>query len=118
MLLVSEDELLVLERGFVPRQGNIIRVFRVSLSTAQEVSQESSLQAEHLTPMEKTLVFDLSNCPASGAKNAAPQANPLLDNFESIALGPVLPEGRTLLLLSDDNFNPTQVTRVVALLMR
>jgi hypothetical protein len=118
LVALSEDELIVLERGFVARQGNLIRLYRVSLSGAQEVSQEESLKAEHLQPMPKTLLLDLATCPPGDARNSAPQPSPLLDNFEGIALGPVLPEGRTLLLLSDDNFNPSQVTRIVALLMR
>lgn len=43
------------------------------------------------------------------------QANPLLDNFEGLALGPYLPGGRRALLLqSDDNFDTGQVTRVIA----
>jgi hypothetical protein len=34
-----------------------------------------------------------------------------LDNFEGMAFGPDLPDGaRTLLLVSDDNFNPHQRT--------
>ena len=44
------------------------------------------------------------------------QANPLLDNYEGLAIGPRLPGGRrSLLLQSDDNFSAGQVTRVVAL---
>jgi hypothetical protein len=38
-----------------------------------------------------------------------------LDNTEAMAWGPALANGnRTLVCLSDDNFNPTQVTQFVA----
>lgn len=60
--------------------------------------------------------MDLADCPPSGATTPGTQANPLLDNFEALALGPRLPGGRqALLLVSDDNFSSGQVTRVVAL---
>ncbi|CEM06716.1 unnamed protein product [Vitrella brassicaformis CCMP3155] len=40
-----------------------------------------------------------------------------LDNYEGMALGPVLPDGRrTLVLVNDDNFNPKQIgTQFIAL---
>ena len=51
-----------------------------------------------------------------GATTPGTQPNPLLDNYEGLALGPRLPGGRrSLLLQSDDNFSAGQVTRVVAL---
>jgi hypothetical protein len=113
---LSEDELLVLERGFQSGVGNTVRVFRVSLNGAEDVSGEPSLAAPGLEPVEKELLVDLADCPASGATTPGTQVNPLLDNYESLALGPRLPGGRrSLLLQSDDNFSAGQVTRVVAL---
>ncbi len=116
IVALSEDELLVLERGFQSGVGNTVRVFRVSLDDAENVSDEPSLAAPGLEPVEKELLVDLADCPSSGATTPGTQANPLLDNYESLTLGPRLPGGRrSLLLQSDDNFNPGQVTRVVAL---
>ena len=115
IVALSERELLVLERGFVSGQGNTIRVFRVSLSGAEDVSDEASLATANLQPVEKTLLFDLADCPSSGATTPGTQVNPLLDNFESLALGPRLPGGRRALILqSDNNFGSRQVTRVIA----
>lgn len=110
-------ELLVLERGFVPGEGNTVRIFRVSLKGATDVSSEESLADTNIEPVEKELLVDLANCPESGATTPGTQAaNPLLDNFEALTLGPRLPGGRrALLLVSDDNFSLVQVTRVVAL---
>ncbi len=116
IVALSESELLVLERGFVPGQGNTIRVFRVSLEGAEDVSDEPSLAAPSLKPVEKELLVDLAACPEGDAESPGTQTNELLDNYESLALGPRLPGGRrSLLLQSDDNFSAGQVTRVVAL---
>lgn len=113
---LSERELLVLERGFVSGEGNTVRIFRVSLKGAEDVSDEPTLADPGLEPLEKELLVDLADCPSGGAKSPGTQENPLLDNFEALTLGPRLPGGRrALLLVSDDNFNDAQVTRVVAL---
>jgi hypothetical protein len=119
LVALSDTELLVLERGFIPGLGNSIRIFRVSLAGATDVSERASLGEPGLTPLPKELLVDLANCPPSGAIHPARQPNPLLDNFEALALGPPLPGGRrSLLLLSDDNFATEQVTRVIALGLR
>ena len=116
IVALSEDELLVLERGFVAGEGNTVRIFQVSLDGAEDVSDEPSLAAAGLEPLEKELLVDLADCPPSGATSPGTQENPLLDNFEALTLGPRLPGGRqSLLLVSDDNFSSGQVTRVVAL---
>jgi hypothetical protein len=116
LLALSDTELLALERGFVPDVGNTVRVYRVSLAGAEDVSDEESLAAGGVAPMEKTLLVDVADCPPSGATTPGTQANPLLDNYESLALGPRLEDGRRALLLqSDNNFNDGQVTRVLAL---
>jgi len=116
IVALSENELLVLERGFVAGRGNTVRVFRVSLEGAGDVSDEPSLAAPDLEPVEKELLVDIADCPESGAQSPGTQTNELLDNYESLVLGPRLPGGRRALLLqSDDNFNDAQITRVVAL---
>ncbi|MBA2511604.1 MAG: esterase-like activity of phytase family protein, partial [Rubrobacteraceae bacterium] len=116
IVALSEDELLVLERGFQSGVGNTVRVYKVSLDSAEDVSDEPSLAAPGLEPVEKELLVDLADCPSGGATTPGTQPNPLLDNYESLTLGPRLPGGRrSLLLQSDDNFSAGQVTRVVAL---
>ncbi len=113
---LSENELLVLERGFIAGEGNTVRIFQVSLKGAEDVSDEPTLSEPGLVSVKKELLVDLADCPPSGATSPGTQQNPLLDNFEALALGPRLPGGRrALILVSDDNFSPGQVTRVVAL---
>ena len=116
IVALSEDDLLVLERGFVPEKATPCgssgspskapRTFRMSRASRRRACE----------PVEKELLVDIADCPPSGATTPGTQENPLLDNYESLALGPRLPGGsRALLLQSDNNFNAGQVTRVVAL---
>ena len=125
LIALSETDLLVLERGFVAGQGNTIRIFHVSLRAAPEVSGAAALAAldgaAHGAALEaKTLLVDVAQCPSSGATNPPDDpANPLLENFEAMTLGPRLPDGwRSLILLSDDNLSAGQTTRVLALAVR
>ena len=118
LLAVSPTSLLVLERGFVSGLGNTIRVFQVSIAGAADVSSVDSLAAADVSPLEKTLLVDLADCPDGGAAipPGATQPNALLENFEAMALGPSLRGGlASLVLLSDDNGSAGQHTRVVTL---
>lgn len=117
LAVVDRDELVSMERTFVPGVGNTIRVFTVSLQRAVDVSGQASLaDASDKVFLKKKLLFDLVNCPPSGAVAKQPQPNPLLDNVEGLALGGHLPGGRRqLYLLSDDNNGATQITRLYSL---
>ena len=118
LVALSENHLLVLERGFVAGQGNTVRVFRANLNHAEDVSGAPSLADPGLAPLEKTLVVDLATCPDEGATvpPGATQPNALLDNFEAMALGPTLGDNyRSLVLVSDDNSGNNQTTRIVVL---
>ncbi|MGW7684207.1 esterase-like activity of phytase family protein [Kribbella sp. NPDC054772] len=114
---VSPTELISMERTFTPGVGNTIRVFTVSLRRATDVTKVASLaDAPESVFLQKKLLFDLVNCPPSGAVAKQPQPNPLLDNVEALALGGYLPGGRRqLYLMSDDNNGATQITRFYSL---
>jgi hypothetical protein len=117
LAVVDRDQLLSMERTFVPGVGNTIRVFTVSLRHAADVTARTSLaDAPDTVFLQKELLFDLVNCPPSGAVAKQPQPNPLLDNVEALALGGYLPGGRRqLYLLSDDNNGASQITRFYSL---
>ena len=109
LLALSDDELVALERTFIEASGqgrgvNVIRLFRVSLAGADDISAIDSLKgAGHVRPVRKALLLDLSGLAG------LPAALNTLDNFEGLAFGPPLADGsRSLLLVSDDNFNATQ----------
>jgi hypothetical protein len=117
----EDGVLLALERSYAEGQGNAVRMHRVSLRDLPDVSGEGSLaEAPSEAFARKTPLFDLADCPASGARSPQKQSNPLLDNVEGAALGPRLTEGdgkgrRLLYLVSDDNSSAMQVTRFYAL---
>jgi hypothetical protein len=111
LLALSDDELLALERSFIEvagqRQGiNYIRLFHVSVAGSDDISAIDSLRsATAVRAVQKRLVLDLSALPG------LPPELTTLDNFEGLASGPTLADGsRSLLIVSDDNFNKTQRT--------
>jgi len=108
--------LLVVERGAAsgPRDLTMtrIRIFKATLGgAATNVAGIAALKGRRgIRPVKKELVLDLDAIlPRLDPKHAS------TDNIESMTFGPRLPNGhRTLLLLSDDNFNPFQRTQVLA----
>lgn len=114
LVALGGDQVLALERGYTPDVGNTIRLYQVDTADASDVTGVPSLQSasDPHTFVVKDLLVDLVTCPPSGATAKQPQPNPLLDNVEAMALGRRLGGDRyELLLLSDDNANPTQITR-------
>jgi len=111
LLALGGDEFLSLERGYTESANraqslNSIRIFRVSLAGATDISTIASLRnAPTITPVRKSLVLDLNDIKGLSPVLAT------LENFEGMAWGPPLPDGRRqLLIVSDDNFSTRQVT--------
>lgn len=105
LLPLSANRLLALERGFSTGVGNTVRLYVVDLAGATDVKGRASLPADlsGVRPVTKTLLLDLGSLGVT------------LDNLEGLTFGPPLPDGRrSLLLISDDNFSPTQQTQVLA----
>ena len=107
LLALPGGDLLALEREFVAGRGFKIQLYRVSApegSGVTDVSGWDSLAGKTWTPVRKTLVFDF-------ARAGFPP-----DNLEGMAFGPDLPDGsRTLVLVSDNNFELLEQTQLVAL---
>ncbi|MBS7703938.1 esterase-like activity of phytase family protein [Chelatococcus asaccharovorans] len=103
ILALDDGALLVMERGYSTGKGNSIRLYRTDRQNATDVSGIDALAGAAWTPLGKTLVLDLATLGVA------------LDNFEGMDFGPRLPNGnRTLVLVSDDNFNDAQVTKFLA----
>jgi hypothetical protein len=103
LVALDDENFLVVERGFGTHA--VARIYRASIAGADNVLGRPSLNAPAPKTMTKTLVADLSKLPEIGH----------LDNIEGITLGPKLSDGRqSVVLVTDDNFSPTQVTQFYA----
>jgi hypothetical protein len=111
-LLAIDDSgtFLAMERSFAVGVGNTVILYETSIEGATDVADIEAL--------------GLSGCPTSGI---APMSKELVadfeldlgvvpDNLEALTFGPLLPDGRLLMIaVSDNNFNPSQTTQVIAL---
>jgi hypothetical protein len=111
ILAVDDRQLLVLERsGVEDRQGRFTyhcRLYLVDARSGEDVVTRASL-SEGAAPrvMAKRLLVNFDRLPGAGA------------NLEAMAWGRDLAGRRTLVLFSDDNFNPTEAARVMVFSVR
>ncbi|WP_060886365.1 esterase-like activity of phytase family protein [Streptomyces caniscabiei] len=124
--------LLVLERGFTAGVGNTVRLYAADTRRATDTAGVAVLTGQEgdragdgtghggVRLVRKTLLADLVNCPSLGATAKQPQPNPLLDNIEGMTVtGAARTGGRLeVLLVSDDNQNAVQTTRLYSLRVR
>ncbi|MFN6501110.1 MAG: esterase-like activity of phytase family protein [Nostoc sp. DedQUE01] len=103
--LDNQGHLLSLERSFTGL-GFAVSLFQVSLEGADDLHKINSLLAvnsKNIKPVQKKLLLDLRTLDV------------VLDNIEGLTLGPKLPDGeRSLILISDNNFNSLQRTKILA----
>jgi hypothetical protein len=115
----GRDSLLVEEAAFSTTAGNSEELYAVkNADSAPDVSDVTNLSdAPARDVVKKQLVTNLVGCPTLNAPSRETQTNPLLDNYEGMTIigGPALAE---VSLISDDNFSPTQFTRVLNLAVK
>jgi len=117
----GDDSFLVEEASYSAATGNAVNLYAVTgLSRTRDVSNVSNLSeapAQDITT--KKLVTKLVDCPSLGATAKQTQTNPLLDNYEGMAITGHPGPGLTgVSLISDDNFSANQTTRVLNLAAR
>jgi hypothetical protein len=118
---VGSSDLVVLEASYDAATGNAAQLHLVrGFRRAPDVTDVANLSvADRSVSVEKRLLADLVDCPTLGATSKQPQTNPLLDNYEGMAVtGALKWRGDRLVgisLISDDNFGATQTTRVLNL---
>jgi hypothetical protein len=103
ILPLADHKLLVMERSFAigVTPDFAVKLYEADLSTATDVSNLPALAGATYTPVPKKLLLDVGTTGISR-----------VDNLEGMAFGPDLPNGnRSLVLVSDDNFSPIQVTQ-------
>lgn len=111
----SGKRFLALERSFSQgavgtpgNTGNTIKLYEVSLDNATDISGFSSITGvSGIVAAQKTLLFDLTTLGIP------------IDNVEGLTFGDDLANGeRSLILVSDNNFSPTQFTQFLAFRVR
>jgi hypothetical protein len=112
-----DGRLLVVERDFTAGVGNTIHLALADPKHADDVSGIENVTAQSGARfVEKTVLADLAQCPTLGATAKQPQPNPLLDNIEgAVVTSTERHERLEVLLVSDDNENPSQITRFYSL---
>lgn len=110
--LDNNGNFLALERSFssvsaatpnAPETGNVIKLFRVSLGDATDISSIDSLKAlsdadfAKIRPARKQLLLDFNDLKLPTG----------LDNVEGVTFGPTVNGKPTIVLVADDNFNKT-----------
>jgi hypothetical protein len=114
----ADGKLLVLEIQFVPGKGNVaVKIYAVAgADSAPDVSGVANLSTALADIVPKKLLVDLVAGPTLGASTPQPQVNPLMDNYEGMSIAKIRHSRlATITLISDDNFNATQVTRILTL---
>ncbi|HKN96081.1 MAG TPA: esterase-like activity of phytase family protein [Pseudonocardiaceae bacterium] len=115
----TDDSLLVEEAAFSTTAGNSVDLYAVTgLHRAKDVSGVANLSDVPGDAVHKRLVANLVTCPTLGAPAKETQTNPLLDNFEGMAITGHRHGLTGVSVISDDNFSATQTTRVLNLRAR
>ncbi len=103
LAIKPEGYFLTLERTFGV-SGYGAKLFLVAVGNATDTSGVETFNGSlgGLQPMQKKLLFDFSELDFD------------LYNLEGLAIGPHLADGtQSLLVISDDNFNPEEVTQIL-----
>lgn len=108
ILAYDDMRFLVVERAAVQNaQGkfsNFIHIYLADMVEASDISGIESLAISEFQPVTKQLLLELG-----------PTTEPVPDNIEGMAWGPDLDNSnKSLVLVSDDNFNRSQVTQLLA----
>lgn len=111
----ARNKLLIMEASWNPLTGNRVILYAADLTGATDVSSVDDLAGAPGAMLDKALVADVTGCPDLGAPARQPQTNPLMDNYEAMDVSRSGSDAYAVTLLSDDNFNPTQITRVLRL---
>ena len=107
ILADGPNHLLVLERSYTLGVGNSVRLYRIAVQSGNDTLALPALTPGNHVPVRKTLVADFARL---GLKH--------VDNIEAMTWGEPLPgpagPRRVLVFVSDDNFNPAQLTQFIA----
>ncbi|SDI29500.1 Uncharacterized conserved protein [Alteribacillus persepolensis] len=109
ILSINEHELLVLERASVQSDdgdySNYVRMYKIDINGATDIQELESIKGKNINPVKKELISDVNTLGLDK-----------VDNIEGMSWGKRLPNGNdSLVLVSDNNFNDSQITQFIAL---
>jgi hypothetical protein len=124
MLALSDHEFILIERAYavgavtpgvaaLTKQptSNTIKLYLIDTRGATDVAGWPTLKGRDVVPVKRTLLLDLSSLKNDDGSVLA------VDNIEGLTFGPMFEGKRTLILASDNNFNPAQFTQFIALVI-
>lgn len=101
ILYIDRNKLWVMERSYTTGIGNFVKLFEVKTGSASDIKNVDELSKMNYTAVSKELILDFSDY------------NQKIDNIEGMTFGPDFPDGsKSLLFVSDDNFNQKQETQL------
>lgn len=115
ILMLDADRMLVLERAYMAGRGPLdsisLRLYLIDTRQGSDTLDVPTLRPGAFQAVDKVLLADFSAFTGAGQGRRLDR----LDNTEGMTWGPVLDNGnRTLVFISDDNFNPGQITQWLA----
>ncbi|WP_299188990.1 esterase-like activity of phytase family protein [uncultured Aquimarina sp.] len=114
LLQLNKSQFIIIERGYAAgygTQGNTVRIYLANIKDATNTVAFEFLKNKKYQLATKQLLFDFETI-----RNQL--TNQIVDNIEGITFGPILANGnQSLLLISDNNFNPTseQINQLILL---
>lgn len=107
----KEGDFLSIERSYTLGAGFAAKLFRISAKDAVDVSAQYGLFDK-----DEELVFDVKKAVQKTEMAVVSTWVEDVDNLEGMSMGPTLSDGRrTLIMVSDNNFNWFQKTQFIAI---
>ena len=101
IIALDNDTFLVLERYYDDNGYNTDKLYLAETEGLEDVTGEFSIKGKNFAKAEKTLLYDFATIPSAK------------DDFEGLALGPILSDGRqSLIVVSDNDFEDIMDTQV------
>lgn len=101
ILFLNDSSLLVMERAYIPGEGNVVRLYEAILAGHDHPNTEFNCNDESITSLKSKLLFDFANVTEFN-----------IDNAEGMTFNA---DKTMLYIITDDNFSKKQETQVIAL---
>ena len=101
ILFISDSRLLVMERAYIPGEGNVVRLYEAFLEGQGITVKNVACDDPSVTPIKSKLLFDFGNVHDFE-----------IDNAEGMTFNA---DKTVLYIITDNNFSKKQETQVIAL---